>query len=129
MDADEGKRLKVRVSFTDDAGNGERLTSAATDAVAAAPEDTGGSASGFTTGLTTVTVSVADAKVREAPGAKLEFEVTLYRAARDGHIHREPGRGNDPPNAVTGSQFRDTHVPRVRECSRPGASATLVRGL
>ena len=36
--ADEGKRLKVRVSFTDDAGNAESLTSAATDAVAARPE-------------------------------------------------------------------------------------------
>ena len=36
--ADEGKRLKVRVSFTDDAGNEESLTSAATDAVTAAPE-------------------------------------------------------------------------------------------
>ena len=36
--ADEGKRLKVRVSFTDDAGNEESLTSAATDAVAAATE-------------------------------------------------------------------------------------------
>ena len=36
--ADEGERLKVRVSFTDDAGNEESLTSAATDAVAAAPE-------------------------------------------------------------------------------------------
>ena len=36
--ADEGKKLKVRVSFTDDAGNEERLTSAATDAVAARPE-------------------------------------------------------------------------------------------
>ena len=36
--ADEGKRLKVRVSFTDDAGHEESLTSAATDAVAAAPE-------------------------------------------------------------------------------------------
>ena len=33
--ADEGERLKVRVSFTDDAGNEESLTSAATDAVAA----------------------------------------------------------------------------------------------
>ena len=51
------------------------------DAPTAAPEDTGGSASGFTTGLTTVTVSVADAKVREAPGAKLEFAVTLNEAA------------------------------------------------
>ena len=36
--ADEGKRLKVRVSFTDDAGNEESLTSAATAAVAALPE-------------------------------------------------------------------------------------------
>ncbi len=35
--ADEGKRIEVRVSFTDDAGNEENLTSAATDAVAARP--------------------------------------------------------------------------------------------
>ena len=36
-DDDEGKAIKVRVSFTDDAGNDEQLTSAATGAVAAAP--------------------------------------------------------------------------------------------
>ena len=36
IDTDEGKTVKVRVSFTDDAGNDEELTSAATDAVAAA---------------------------------------------------------------------------------------------
>ena len=35
--ADEGKAIKVEVSFTDDAGNEETLTSVATDAVAAAP--------------------------------------------------------------------------------------------
>ena len=35
--ADAGKAIKVKVSFTDDAGNEEQLTSAATDAVAAAP--------------------------------------------------------------------------------------------
>ena len=34
-DTDEGKAIKVEVTFTDDAGNGEALTSAATDAVAA----------------------------------------------------------------------------------------------
>ena len=34
---DEGKDIKVQVSFTDDSGNDEELTSAATDAVAAAP--------------------------------------------------------------------------------------------
>ena len=35
-DAEAGKAIKVRVSFTDDAGNDEELTSAATGAVAAA---------------------------------------------------------------------------------------------
>ena len=38
-DADEGKAIKMEVSFTDDSGNEETLTSAATDAVAA-PEPT-----------------------------------------------------------------------------------------
>ena len=37
-DTDEGKAISVRVSFTDEAGNDETLTSAATDAVAAAPQ-------------------------------------------------------------------------------------------
>ena len=37
VEADEGKAIKVRVSFTDDRGNQETLTSAATGAVAAAP--------------------------------------------------------------------------------------------
>ena len=36
-DADAGKAIKVRVSFTDDAGNDEELSSAATGAVATAP--------------------------------------------------------------------------------------------
>ena len=36
-DADEGKAIKVQVSFTDDAGNDETLTSTATDTVSAAP--------------------------------------------------------------------------------------------
>ena len=35
VEGDEGKTIKVEVSFTDDAGNGESLTSAATAAVAA----------------------------------------------------------------------------------------------
>ena len=37
VDADEGKTIRVRVSFTDDAGNAESLTSGATDEVAARP--------------------------------------------------------------------------------------------
>ena len=37
IEADEGKAIAVQVSFTDDAGNDESLTSAATDVVAAKP--------------------------------------------------------------------------------------------
>ena len=37
VDVDEGKAIKVEVTFRDDAGNGETLTSAATEAVATAP--------------------------------------------------------------------------------------------
>ena len=37
VDADEGKAISVTVSFTDDRGHGEELTSAATDAVAGLP--------------------------------------------------------------------------------------------
>ena len=62
VDADEGERLKVRVEFTDDAGNEESVTGAATKAVAARPRPK---------------VSVADARVREAAGATLDFAVTL----------------------------------------------------
>ena len=40
VSADEGKTIKVRVTFNDDAGNAESLTSAATTAVAAQPAET-----------------------------------------------------------------------------------------
>ncbi len=66
VDADEGERLKARVEFADDAGNEESLTSAATKAVAARPRPK---------------VSVADARVREAAGATLDFAVTLSAPA------------------------------------------------
>ena len=38
VSADEGEKIKVRIRFTDDAGNAESLTSEATETVAAAPE-------------------------------------------------------------------------------------------
>ena len=66
-EADEGKTVKVQVSFTDDAGNEETLTSAATDAVASLPNSpatgvptiTGVVQVGET--LTSETISIADA--------------------------------------------------------------------
>ena len=48
-DADAGKAITVRVSFTDDAGNDEQLTGAATGAVAAAPPPPNTPATGLPT--------------------------------------------------------------------------------
>ena len=51
VDADEGKAISVAVSFTDDAGNAESVTSAGTDAVAPKPNTP-------STGLPTITGTV-----------------------------------------------------------------------
>ena len=68
-DADEGKTIKVQISFTDDAGNGEQLTSAATGAVAAAAPPANAPATGLPTitgtaqvgeTLTTDTAGISD---------------------------------------------------------------------
>ena len=61
---DVGKTLKVRVTFTDDGGTAETLTSAATGAVAARSA-----------------LSVADAQASEEDDTALEFVVTLSPAA------------------------------------------------
>ena len=73
-DADEGKAVRVRVSFTDDTGNEETLTSAATDPVATQPNNpaTGapaiiGTAQVHET-LTADASSIADTDGLTAPG-------------------------------------------------------------
>ena len=62
-EADEGKTVKVQVSFTDDAGNEETLTSAATDAVASLPNSPA-------TGVATITgvVQVGETLTAETTG-------------------------------------------------------------
>ena len=67
VDADEGKTVRVRVSFTDDAGNEETLTSAATDTVEGRPNSpaTGAPSTSGTVQvgetLTAATSGIADA--------------------------------------------------------------------
>ena len=76
VDADLGTTLKVRVSFTDDAGNSETLTSAATATVGAAgntaatgaPTITGTAEVGET--LTAVTTGIADADGLTSPATR-----------------------------------------------------------
>ena len=70
--ADAGKAIRVRVSFTDDAENGEELTSAATGAVDAAPPPPNTPATGAPTITGTVrvgeTLTVSTTDISDADG-------------------------------------------------------------
>ena len=80
-DADAGKAIRVQVIFTDDAGNGEELTSAATGAVASAPPPPNTPATGAPTitgtahvgeTLTSSTTGIADGD--GLPGAAFNYQ-------------------------------------------------------
>ena len=72
-DADAGVTIAVRVTFEDDGGTRETLVSAATETVAAAPEEVEPPALGV--------LSAADAEASEEDDATLDFAVTLAPAA------------------------------------------------
>ena len=74
-EADEGKTVKVQVSFTDDAGNEETLTSAATDAVASLPNSPA-------TGAPTITLSFLTA----TPAHVSQLEVVGIHVTAD-HVY------------------------------------------
>ena len=68
VSADQGKAIKVRVSFTDDAGNAESLTSAATAAVAAANNPATGIPAISGTAQVGETLTVSTAGIADADG-------------------------------------------------------------
>ena len=97
VDADEGKAIKVEVSFTDDEGNNETLTSGATDAVAAVPPDAPRS----------LEVSLKDSgkldAVWEAPASDGGSEVTGYKVQ-----WKESAAGWDNPEDVSQAAASET---------------------
>ena len=82
-DADEGKAIKVQVSFTDDAGNDETLTSAATDAVAAPEPPASPTGLSATASYDQVTLSWDD------PGDDTITGYVILRRNRDIHAEGE----------------------------------------
>ena len=88
VDTYEGKTIKVRVSFTDDAGNGESLTSAATVSVAARPNTPTPDAPDQPI-ATAVFVAGVDLEWNDVPGAD-SYDVQLYR---NGQWIDLPGEG------------------------------------
>ena len=108
--ADEGKAIKVRVSFTDDAGNAEELTSAVTGAVAAAPPPPNTPAAGAPTITGTARVgeiltagatgiSDGDGLDNSSPTRQRGEGVLLWRRLLllgRSHHHRHGQGGGDP---------------------------------
>ena len=98
-DADEGKTVKVQVSFTDDAGHDETLTSAATGAVAAKPNSP---ATGTPTisGATQVGETLTAEKSGIADADGLENATFSYQwLADDGSIGGATGSSYTPTDA------------------------------
>ena len=77
-DDDEGRSVKVRITFTDDADNEESLTSAATAVVAAAPEEQ----------IAPLTASVSQVPDFHDGSAAFTFELRFSEEPADGFSYR-----------------------------------------
>ena len=105
VDGDEGQAIKVRVSFTDDAGNEEELTSGATAAVMAAPVEPPPAPRNLS-----ATVN-ADGSITLTWDAPNDASVTGYQILR-----RRPTEGEDALSIYventgsTATTFTDTNV-------------------
>ena len=143
-DADEGKSVKVRVTFTDDGGNEESLTSAATGAVAPPPSNdatlSGLSLSGvnfgtFSSATTAYTASVGNdveqttvTPTTNDPGAS--YVVKLGGVAdADGQVSLAVGDNTisvvvTAEDGNTAKTYRVT-VTRAEEAAPPSDDATL----
>ena len=79
VSADQGKTIKVRVAFTDDAGNDESVTSAATVAVEAAPEEEE---------ATPLTASILDAPASHDGSSTFTFELRFSETPKDNFSYK-----------------------------------------
>ena len=121
-DDDQGKTIKVRVSFTDDAGNGESLTSEATAAVAA------GSPPDKPTGLSNTATHSSVRLTWDAPG---DSGITHYQIFRRDRAIHDAGEflllEDDTGSAATtytdnAVEAEGSYVYRVKAVNRHGAS-------
>ena len=125
VDADEGQTIKVKVSFTDDAGNEETLTSTATEAVAARPNT---SATGRPTISGTVRVGevlTADTTgIADADGLT-NVSYSYQWVANDGTSDADIGGATGSTYTLTASEQGQTIRVRVSFTDDAGNETTL----
>ena len=116
VDADEGKTVRVRVSFTDDADNEETLTSAATDAVAAAPTPN----SPVTKAYITVVIASGDDTVSWSDPGGCSSDYNIYKAitpsgndSETSHIHLVSAASGSTQATLAISHSEDGQHPAV----------------
>ena len=121
-DSDEGKTIQVKVSFTDDAGNAEMLTSAATGAVAP------GSVPDRPTGLTNTATHNSVTLTWDAPGDSSITHYQLFRRDRAvddvGVFHVIKDNTGSAATTYTDNTVdaEGSYVYRVKAVNRHGAS-------
>ena len=98
VDADEGKTVKVRVSFTDDADNEETLTSAATAAVDAAPNNRA-------TGAPTITGTAQVGETLTADTSGIADADGLSNVSYSYQWIRNDGSSDSDITSATGSSY------------------------
>ena len=98
VSADEGKTIKVRVSFTDDAGNEETLTSAATAAVASRPNTPA-------TGLPTISGTVQVDETLTADTSGISDADGLTNVSYSYQWIRNDGTNDSDMGGQTGSTY------------------------
>ena len=113
---DEGKAIKLEVTFIDDAGNEETLTSAATDAVAAAPTPN----SPVTKAYITVVIASGDDTVSWSDPGGCSSDYNIYKAitpsgndSETSHIHLVSAAPGSTQATLNISHSEDDRYPAV----------------
>ncbi len=114
--SDNGKVIKVQVTFTDDADNEETLTSAATDAVAAAPTPN----SPVTKAYITVVIASGDDTVSWSDPGGCSSDYNIYKAitpsdnySETSHIHLVSAAPGSTQATLDISHSEDDQYPAV----------------
>ena len=124
VSADQGKTVKVRVSFTDDAGNAETLTSASTASVAAVSVDPPSKPTGLAASTTSssVTLTWDDPGDGSISGYQILRLNRAIHSLGDFQIHVDDTSSNETAYTDTDVEAEARYVYRIKARNSAGLS-------